>query len=147
MRRRLVLACATFGLVVGLGWPASAFAHDGPPGSYGPHGAEISLSTSVTYPGGCLTVKGREFASHESITLTFYSHGVFLGSTTTNGNGSFSKYVCIPSNAKLGEHTIVAKGSTGDSDSAGITVAKKHHHENHDGDDGHGGHDNDHDSD
>jgi hypothetical protein len=118
MRRRLILACATAGLVVGLGWQVTAFAAP----LEGPHGAVIATSSSLTPPGGSLTVTGQHFASDELITLTLFSRGVTLGSTTTNGSGSFSTDISVPSDTAPGGHTIVANGATGDSASTGITV-------------------------
>src|ERR1039458_8399914 len=118
MRHRLILACATAGLVVGLGWQVTAFAAP----LEGPRGAVIATSSSLAPPGGSLTVTGQHFASDESIPLTLFSRGVTVGSTTTNGSGSFSTDVTIPSDTAPGGHTIVANGATGDSASTGISV-------------------------
>ena len=57
---------------------------------------------SVTYAGGFLTVDGTNFAPNEVITLTLYSRPVFLGTTKTNRNCSFSITVTIPSNTDPG---------------------------------------------
>ena len=128
MRRSFWVASAIMGLVIGLGWQASAFAggndhHHG----YGPHGPAISASSSVVDPGDSLTVSCKNFASNEKITFTLDSHPVFLGKTTSNGNGSCFISVTIPSNTKAGEHTIVATGATGDSASTEITVVVPRH--------------------
>ena len=118
MRRRAIVACATASLVVGLGWQAAAFAKN----LEGPQGAVIGTSSSITSPGGSLIVNGQNFAPDESIILTLHSNGVTLDSATSNGSGSFSTSVTIPSNTAPGGHTIVADGKTGDSASTGITV-------------------------
>lgn len=117
MRRRLIMACATAALVVGLGWPIAAFAKP-----EGPIGALIATTSAISSPGGPLKVTGQNFAPDESITLTLGSHGVILGSTTSNKNGSFSIAITIPANAPPGIYTIFATGASGDSASTGITV-------------------------
>jgi hypothetical protein len=135
MRSKFVLACVLASLVLGFGWQAAAVAggnghgndNGNGHGKYGPHGPVITTSSSVVYAGSSLTVNCKNFASHESVFFKLYSDRVFLGQTRTNGNGSCSIYVTIPSNTKPGEHTIVATGSTGDSASTEITVLVKHH--------------------
>jgi len=128
MQRKFLLVCVTATLAIGLGWQASAFAggndhHHG----YGPHGPMITASSSVTDPGDSLTVNCKNFAPNEKITFTLDSHPVFLGQTTSNGNGSCFITVTIPSNTKAGEHTIVATGATGDSASTEIIVVIPRH--------------------
>jgi hypothetical protein len=118
MRRVLIAACATASLVLGLGWQVSAVAAP----LEGPHAAALSTSSSFSSPGGSLTVFGQNFASDESILLTLFSHPVPLESTNSNGGGSFSITVTIPSDAALGEHSIVATGKTGDSAFTGIEL-------------------------
>jgi hypothetical protein len=118
MRRRAIVACATASLVFGLGWQVSAFARP----LEGPHAAVITTSTGISAPGGSLIVNGQNFVSDESIVLTLFSHGVPIGSTSSNGSGSFSTSVTIPSGTTPGEHTIIATGGTGDSAGTGIDV-------------------------
>jgi len=113
-----MVACATVGLVVGLGWQVTAFARP----LEGPRGAVIATNSSISPPGGPLTVTGQNFVPGESITLTLHSQGVSLGSTAANGSGSFSTQVTVPTDTAPGGHTIVASGATGDSASTGITV-------------------------
>ncbi len=113
-----MVACAIAGLVAGLGWQATAFARP----LEGPRGAVIATNSAISPPGGTLTVTGQNFVPDESITLTLFSDGVSLGSTASNGSGSFSTQVTIPTNTTPGGHTIVANGATGDSASTGITV-------------------------
>jgi len=91
----------------------------------------ITTSSSITDPGDSLTVNCENFAPHEKIIVTLDSHPVFLGKTTSNGNGSCSIRVTIPSNTKPGEHTIVATGATGDSASTQITVVIPHRRYHH----------------
>ncbi len=118
MRRRLIVACATASLVIGLGWQVSAFARP----LEGPRAAFITTSSGISAPGGSLTVNGQNFAPGETILLTLFSHGVPIGGTSSNGIGSFSTSVTIPSGTTPGEHTIVATGATGDSANTGIDV-------------------------
>ncbi len=118
MKRRLIVASATAGLVLGLGWQVAALASP----LEGPRGAVIATSSSISTPGGLLTVTGQNFVPDESITLTLFSHGVTLGSTASNRGGSFSTQVTLPTDTTPGGHTIVANGATGDSARTGITV-------------------------
>jgi hypothetical protein len=104
--------------VVGVGWQASALARP----LEGPRGAVIATSSSILAPGGPLTVTGQNFVPDELITLTLYSQGVTIGSTASNGGGSFSTAVTIPADTAPGSHTIVATGATGDSANTGITI-------------------------
>lgn len=118
MRRRVLVACATASLVVGLGWQVSAFARP----LEGPRAAFITTSSGISAPGGTLMVDGQNFAPGESILLTLFSDAVPLGGTSSNGTGSFSTSVTIPPGTTPGEHTIVATGATGDSATTGINV-------------------------
>jgi len=95
------------------------------------HPPAITASSSITDPGDSLTVNCKNFAPNEKISFTLDSHPVFLGKTTSNGNGSCSIQVTIPSNTEGGEHTIVATGKTGDSASTEITVVIPHRHYHH----------------
>ena len=105
-------------------------------GSYGffgyghRHPPVITTSSSFTHPGGSVTVYCENFAPYESITVALHSHPVFLGRTFSNGNGSCSIWVTIPSNTRPGEYTIVATGASGDSASTEITVIvyQSHHY-------------------
>ena len=54
------------------------------------HHPVITTSSSITDPGDSLTVNCKNFAPNEKITFTLDSHPVFLGKTTSNGNGSCS---------------------------------------------------------
>jgi len=118
MRRSLIAACAAASLVIGLGWQVSAYARP----LEGPHAAFITTSSGISAPGGSLIVNGQNFAPGESILLTLFSLGVPIGSTSTNGTGSFSTPVTIPPGTTPGDHTIVATGGTGDSAVTGIDV-------------------------
>jgi len=115
MRRRLIVACAVASLGLGLGWQVSAFA-------YAPLAAAIATSSAISSPGGTLTVNGQNFAAHESILLTLFSHAVSLGATASNGSGSFSTSVTLPPDTTPGQHTIIATGATGDSAATTINV-------------------------
>lgn len=125
MKRRFMVMCVIASLAVGLGWQATASAHEK---HYGPNGAVITTSSSTVDPGHSVTVNCRNFAPNESITLTL--NGVFLGKTHSDNHGSCSIRVTIPSNTTGGVHTILATGATGDSASTQITVVIPHpkHH-------------------
>ncbi|HEX5367593.1 MAG TPA: LPXTG cell wall anchor domain-containing protein [Acidimicrobiales bacterium] len=81
---------------------------------YPPLAPTITLSSTVVVRGETVTVGGAGFAASSTVTITFFSHPVVLGSTTTDGNGGFSTSVTIPSDAKLGTHTMTAHGTAAD---------------------------------
>jgi hypothetical protein len=128
MRRRFVVIFVIATLAIGLGWQATASAHD-PHGKYGPHGPMITTSSSTVDPGDSLTVSCRNFAPNESVVITL--DGVFVGKTHTNRHGSCSIKVTVPKNTKPGVYTIVATGKTGDTASTAITVLKPRHNHHH----------------
>ena len=70
MRRKVIVACVTASVLVGLGWQVSAFARP----LEGPHAAFITTSSWISAPGGSLTVNGQNFAPDETILLTLFSH-------------------------------------------------------------------------
>jgi len=124
----------TTAFVSASGANAGGYGSDGGFGYGHKHHPAITTSSSITDPGDSLTVNCKNFAPNEKIFFTLDSHPVFLGKTTSNGNGSCSVQVTIPSNTEGGEHTIVATGKTGDSASTEITVVipnRYHHHHHH----------------
>ncbi len=146
MRRKFIFVYAIVGLmvvlIVGLGWQSTAAAGSGSGsgyggsgsgyggsggnhGRYGPHAPMITTSSSVTFPGGSLSVSGVNFKPGESITLTLLGPPVVLATTSSNATGSFSVGVTIPTGTQPGVHTIVATGASGDSASTAIVVREK----------------------
>jgi hypothetical protein len=72
-------------------------------------------------------VTGWNYGPHEPITLKFNGQRWNLGSTMSNGDGSWTAYVTIPSGTKYGGQTIVASGNRGDSAGTGFTVLNAPH--------------------
>jgi hypothetical protein len=106
VRLRVVLLRAglLFGAVA-----ATAVAWAAPAGAaYPPPPVALQLSTSVATPGQTIGVTGEGCAAGSTVTLTFMSTPVPLGTTVANSQGQFSTTVTIPVNATLGAHEIVA---------------------------------------
>jgi hypothetical protein len=116
VRRKVAFIAVVAGLALGLGPAAPAFA-------YGPNAPAIQANTSSTTPGGSVDVTGSGFCLNCTITLTLHSNPVTLGTTTSDGNGSFSTSVSIPSGTEPGSHAIVATDPDGDSASTAILVS------------------------
>jgi hypothetical protein len=116
--RRIMRIVTILGLAVGgLLWASPAYA-------YGPTAPFISTNISVVAPGGSLTVSGLGFQPGEAVTLQLFSTPVTLGTTSVTSGGSFSTSVTIPVSTPVGNHTIVATGSTsGSTASTAIVVA------------------------
>ncbi|MBA3653740.1 MAG: hypothetical protein H0W70_06040 [Actinobacteria bacterium] len=74
-------------------------------------------------PGGSTGVNGACFARDTDVSLTLFSDPVALGTARTDGKGSFSLLVRIPSNTAEGNHRIVAQGA-GQSASLLLTVSR-----------------------
>jgi hypothetical protein len=70
----------------------------------------LELSTNVVVAGQTIGVTGQGWAAGSTVTLTFMSSGVTLGTVVANAQGNFSTTVTIPANATLGPHTIQATG-------------------------------------
>lgn len=70
---------------------------------------ELSVSPSTTLPGETVTVTGTGFRSGEAVDLVLHSDTVEIGTLVTDGE-SFTFETTIPSDADLGEHSIVATG-------------------------------------
>jgi hypothetical protein len=113
---RLMRIVAMAGICVGgLLWAAPAYA-------YGPNAPVISVNVSVVIPGGSLIVSGSGFQPGEAVTLQLFSTPVTVGTTSVDSGGTFSTSVTIPASTPLGNHTIVATGTTGDTASTSIVV-------------------------
>jgi hypothetical protein len=71
----------------------------------------LSVTIQSVRAGGSTGVNGACFARNVDITLTLFSDPVVLGTVRTDGIGSFSKVITIPSNTPVGNHTLTASGS------------------------------------
>jgi LPXTG-motif cell wall-anchored protein len=104
----LLLAGLAFSAVA-LAAPAGAA---GLSSAYPPPVVGLQLSTSVVVPGQTIGVTGEGWAAGSTVTLTFFSDPVTLGTTVPNASGDFSSSVTIPANAALGTHTVQATGAS-----------------------------------
>jgi LPXTG-motif cell wall-anchored protein len=119
MTKRLLLVMGlALGLALATTPPAGAQEDDG----YPPSVFFLTVSDATPFPGQTIAVSGAMTPGSTSITFTFFSQPVSLGSTTPNPDGSFSSSVTIPSDATLGEHTLSATDSTGLTLSAALNV-------------------------
>ncbi len=98
--------------------PAAAMAQ-----TYGP-GPTVSctVNISITTVGGQITITCTGFSFNETITFTFESAPVVLGTAVADANGTVSMTFRVPSDATLGVHHVVATGSSGRVASSAITV-------------------------
>jgi hypothetical protein len=78
--------------------------------AYPPDAPSVGVSDATVRPGDSITVTGERWEGGTSVSLSFHSAVVSLGSVTTASDGSFSTSVTIPSSATPGTHQIVAGG-------------------------------------
>jgi LPXTG-motif cell wall-anchored protein len=88
---------------LGLALAAPAFAQ------YPVPNPEISC-LSITQAGATVGVDGTFWLPNSTVVLTFTSDPVVVGTPQTDGEGSFSTTVTIPSDATAGDHTITGTG-------------------------------------
>jgi hypothetical protein len=67
-------------------------------------------ATTRVEPGQQMVVSGTGFAPYSTVTITVYSAPVVLATVTTDGTGSFSVPVTVPSGLEEGKHSFVALG-------------------------------------
>lgn len=80
----------------------------------------VTLSTPATTPGATVTVTGHHFGANETVTLAL--NGRDLGTTTTDGAGTFAAPITLPADV-TGDHHVVATGKdSGLSGRAAITI-------------------------
>src|SRR5205085_8490009 len=60
--------------------------------------------------GSTVTLTGDGYAPNSTVSLYIYSTPTFLGSVVTDGSGSFSKTITIPSTLAPGAHHLVSAG-------------------------------------
>lgn len=80
----------------------------------GPAFAQYAGSLTVTprsaEPGSAITVTGTGYAADTTVTVTFQSAPVTLGTGATESTGSFTGKFMIPRTATPGPHTIRGRG-------------------------------------
>ncbi|WP_084079486.1 lamin tail domain-containing protein [Demequina sp. NBRC 110057] len=85
--------------------------------------ATLSLDVDRVGVGGTLRVEGGGFAPGERVVFTLHSDPIVLGAVTADADGAVAVTLAIPTDAPLGEHTLVAEGATsGISGSATLVV-------------------------
>jgi beta-glucosidase len=67
----------------------------------------------VVAPGDSTTVTGSGFPAGQPVLIRLFSEPVTVGTTTTDGAGSFRLVVTIPVDTPPGVHTLVATGPGG----------------------------------
>jgi LPXTG-motif cell wall-anchored protein len=118
-KRLLLVVGLALGLALAGSAPAGAQeADDG----YPPSVFFLTLSDTTVVPGQTITASGALTPGSTSVSFTFFSQPVSIGSTTPNADGTFTTSLTIPSDADLGSHTITATDSAGVSVSAGVEV-------------------------
>jgi hypothetical protein len=103
--RRLFAGTVLVGLVVLFGAPG-AFAQT----QYPPHAPTGAVEPAAGACGSTVTVTGSNWKANSTVTLTFNSQSVALGSVTTDGTGAFNKTIQVPSPIALGAHTVGFSG-------------------------------------
>lgn len=93
---------------------------DQPPASDG----TLDNSTgSTAEPGDAFTLTGSGFKPNTQITVVVYSTPQTIGTTTTDGTGTFSLAVTLPEDLPSGGHTLVAAGLAPDNTVRYLTQA------------------------
>lgn len=96
---------------LGLSLAVPAFAQD--------YGADPGITcTDTAQAGGTVAVAGTNWLPESTVVLTFESDPVVVGTPETDGEGSFSTTVTIPSDAEAGQHTLTATGRDQNGDPA-----------------------------
>lgn len=70
----------------------------------------VGVSDSTVLPGQEITVSGDRWFPGSTVSLSFQSTPVRIGTATVRADGSFSTRVTIPADATPGDHQIVARG-------------------------------------
>ena len=70
------------------------------------------MSDTTPTPGQTITISSGTYLAGSSVTVTFFSQPVPLGSAVANAIGEGTLSATIPANASLGAHTITAEGTT-----------------------------------
>jgi LPXTG-motif cell wall-anchored protein len=119
MLKRTMLAALAVTAALTLG-AAAAGAQYPPPPNF------CTVSDTTPTPGQSITLTCGTYVAGSTVTFTFFSAPVTLGSATADANGVVTATVTIPADATLGEHTITATGPAAAggtlTNSVGITV-------------------------
>jgi LPXTG-motif cell wall-anchored protein len=118
MIRRCLLAVSLVGAMVVVAAPAGAQ-------QYPPAANFIALSDTTLVPGQTFTITAGVFLPGSTVTFTFLSDPVNLGSAIANAVGTASASATVPVDAPLGAHTVTASGQSADGPltlSASVTV-------------------------
>jgi hypothetical protein len=81
---------------------------------YPPADDTVTVSDTTVEPGQPVTLSARVFQSGSTVTFTFFSAPVVLGTATANSSGVATLTATIPSNATPGTHRIEATGTGAD---------------------------------
>jgi hypothetical protein len=117
IRKCLVVASLVASLAV-VATPAEAQ-------QYPPAANFIALSDTTLVPGQTFTITAGVFLPGSTVTATFLSDPVNLGSAVADAVGTASLQATVPSDATLGAHTVQVDGESADgplSLSASVTI-------------------------
>ena len=79
------------------------------PTSHGQLSTDAGTGASVV-PGGQVTVSGKGYAPHSTITVLVYSEPRVLTTVVSDEFGAFTTAVTVPDDLRSGRHTLVASG-------------------------------------
>jgi 5'-nucleotidase len=102
MRKALTAFALAAALAVVVG-PAVAHAQDYPPVS-----EDLTVSDSTVVPGQSITISGSGAEPNSTVSIYLFSAPILLGTTTADGDGTFSATVTIPAGVSPGTHTLRA---------------------------------------
>jgi LPXTG-motif cell wall-anchored protein len=77
---------------------------------YPPPENGLIVSDTTVVPGQIITATAFTYAPGSEVGFTFFSHAVFLGSATADGDGFATTELQIPWDATPGQHALVASG-------------------------------------
>lgn len=108
MLKRIVIAIVTaVGLVAAGGLASPAGAQQYPPAT-----SFCTVSSTTVSPGQSISISCGGYLGGATVTFTFFSAPVDLGSATADGSGVVTADVTIPQSAAAGEHAITAVGES-----------------------------------
>jgi hypothetical protein len=84
----------------------------------------LSVTSSSVHGGQSVTVSGSGFAPGATITITFQSPRVVVGTTTADGKGHFTATVLVPADAPPGKHNLQADGPANVAGGHAVLVAQ-----------------------
>lgn len=93
---------------------------------YPPAAGCVTVSATAVAPAETITVSSADpdcWLPGSTVTLTFFSTPVVLGTTTVNADGAWSDQVTIPAGATPGPHTLRASGFAQDGSARVVDIA------------------------